>query len=153
MPQLLGAPPRVVHIEYKNPFELILLASGFALTGILKVCRFARDYSAQKRIANAQATAAEAHADLHVTRADTARWLLQEAQQGRVHVPPADMLSVVTAEDMAAIQRLADSEIQLQMPPERTPTHRRHLLEGPPARRSTREGAPSPRGRQMMCSI
>jgi len=120
VPRLLGSPMQATHIEYNNPVEVMLLGAGFVLLGGVKVLRMIRDWSSQKRIGEAVADAAEAAARQANTAADLGEWLAAEAKHGRQHVPIGELLRAVTPADLAALSRLADSDVQLQLPSQLT---------------------------------
>jgi len=116
VPELLGDPIRVAHVEYENPIEVVLFGAGLVLMGTVKVLRMIRDWSSQQRIGEAIADAAEATAQQAQSAADLGRWLVDEARAGRQHVPIGELMSRVTPSDLDAIRRLADSDVQLQLP-------------------------------------
>lgn len=122
VPESLGSSMRVQRLEYQNPLEVVLYGSGFLLLGSIYVARIIRDWSSARRQGSAAAQAAEAHARQDSSRADLLEWLVQEAKAGRLHVPPGDLLNSVTADEGAAMERLSDQEVQLQLPSGSDPT-------------------------------
>lgn len=124
VPESLGSSMRVRRLEYQNPLEVVLSGSGFLLLGSIYVARMIRDWSSTRHQGLAAAQAAEAHARQDSARADLMEWLVQEAKQGRLHLPPGDLLNSVTPDEGAAMGRLADQEVQLQLPSGSDPTAR-----------------------------
>jgi len=116
-PDLLGSPVQVQHAEYRNPLEVVLTGSGFLILGTIYALRLVRDWSSKRREGAAAAQEAEAAARRQAAGADLMEWLVEEAKAGRLHVPPGDLLSAVTAAESEAMRRLAAEDIQLQLPP------------------------------------
>ena len=116
-PDLLGLPVQVQHVEYRNPLEVVLTGSGFLILGTIYVLRMVRDWSNKRREGAAVAREAEATARRQTAGADLMEWLVEETKAGRLHVPPGDLLSAVTAAESEAIGRLSAEDVQLQLPP------------------------------------
>jgi len=116
VPGLLGQTMRTRHIEYNNPVEVVLLGAGFVLVGTVKLLRMIRDWSSQRRVGDAIADAAESTARQNKTASDLGAWLVEEARAGRQQVPIGDLMKYVRASDLESIARLADSDVQLQLP-------------------------------------
>lgn len=123
LPDLLGRSPRVDSATYRNPLEVVLGGSGFLFVGVVSVLRLVRDWSNTRRQgaahaqqAEAGARAREAQADEHEARADLVRWLVDEAKAGRMPIPVGELLDVVTQDDETALDRLADGNVELQLP-------------------------------------
>lgn len=123
LPDRLGSSVRVHRMVYENPLEVMLTGSGFLIAGVIYLLRMVRDWSSARRRAAAIADQAEAavdearaRANEAWTEADIIRWLADEAQAGRWHVPPGDLLSVVR-DDLATLNRLAASDVTLGLPP------------------------------------
>lgn len=114
--RMLGTPTDVVQVEYRNPLEVILGGSGFLLLGVIYVLRLARDWSHTRRIGAARAEAAESVARRATTHADFVEWLVVEATQGRLHQPPHELVDLVTRPEIQTLDRIANNEIQLQLP-------------------------------------
>jgi len=49
-------------------------------------------------------------------------WLVTEAKEGRLHVPPGDLLNSVSPDESAAMARLAEQKVQIQLPTGSDPT-------------------------------
>jgi hypothetical protein len=122
MPGSLGSPMRTQHLEYRNPLEVVLSGSGFLLLGSIYVVRIVRDWSNTRRQDAAAAQTSEAHARQDSARADLMEWLVTETKEGRLHVPPVDLLNSVSPDESKAMGRLAEQEVQLQLPPGSNPT-------------------------------
>ena len=116
VPQLLGQPIVAQHIEYQNPLEVVLIGAGFVLMGAVKALRLVRDWSSQRSIGESMADTARSAASLSRSRAELGAWLVEEAKAGRQPVPIGDLLRVLTTDDLTAIGRLADSDVQLSLP-------------------------------------
>jgi hypothetical protein len=116
-PDLLGSPVQVQHAEYRNPLEVVLTGSGFVIFGTIYVLRMVRDWSNKRREGAAAARETEAAARRQAAGADLMEWLVDEAKAGRLHVPPGDLLNVVTPAEGEAMRRLAVEDVQLQLPP------------------------------------
>jgi len=123
-PALLGSPVQVQHAEYRNPLEVVLTGSGFLIFGTIYVLRMVRDWSNKRREGAAAAHEAEAAARRKAAGADLMEWLVDEAKAGRQHVPPGDLLNVVSAAEGEAMRRLAAEDVQLQLPPGADPSSR-----------------------------
>lgn len=117
VPQLLGQPLVAQHIEYRNPLEVVVVGAGFVLMGAVTILRVVRDWSSQRSIGDSIADTARSAASLSRSRAELGAWLVEEAKAGRLPVPISDLIRVVTTEDLTAIGRLADSDMQLSLPP------------------------------------
>lgn len=115
-PALLGSPVHAQHAEYRNPLELVLTGSGFLILGTIYALRMVRDWSNKRREGAAAARNAEATARQKAAGADLMEWLVEETKAGRLHVPPGDLLSVVSALDGQALHRLAANDTDLQLP-------------------------------------
>jgi nucleotide-binding universal stress UspA family protein len=127
---LLGSPLRVVEANYRNPLELVLGGSGTLVVGAIWCLRFIRDWSNKRRFdaakahleearareADAEAQQAQARAREADVRADLLRWLLDEAKAGRMVVPPGELLDLVQASDADALDRLAKTPVELELP-------------------------------------
>jgi hypothetical protein len=116
VPGLLGQPVTSRRIEYNNPVEVVLLGAGFLLVGGVKVLRMIRDWSSQRRIGDAMAASAEAAAQQSKSAADLGAWLVDEVRAGRQPVPVGELMRQVTPSDLEAIAKLADTDVQLQLP-------------------------------------
>jgi hypothetical protein len=116
-PDLLGSSVQVQNAEYRNPLEVVLEGSGFLILGTIYALRIVRDWSNRRREGAAAAHEAEATARRQAAGADLMEWFVEEAKAGRLHVPPGDLLSVVTPADGEAMRRLAAEDVQLQLPP------------------------------------
>lgn len=114
--RLLGRHPTVVRLCYENPVELILAGSGMLIAGVMYAARMARDWSAQRRAAEAIAREAEAEADMTEARSELYRWMVREARRGRAPIPIGDLVRVVTPAEVKALNRLSDSPITLELP-------------------------------------
>jgi hypothetical protein len=115
--QLMGTPVRVRRASYENPLEVVLTGSGFLMLGAVWVLRMVRDWSSMRRRGAAEAQQAEASARQRSANADLFEWLVEETKAGRLHVPPGDLLSALTASDGEALRRLAKQDIQIELPP------------------------------------
>jgi hypothetical protein len=122
VPESLGSPVRTQHLEYRNPLEVVLSGSGFLLLGSIYVVRIVRDWSSTRRQDAATAQTLEAHARQDSARADLMEWLVTEAKEGRLHVPPGDLLNSVSPDESAAMARLAEQKVQIQLPTGSDPT-------------------------------
>jgi hypothetical protein len=72
-------------------FKIVLGGSGFLLLGAIYVLRLIRNWSHIRRIGAAQAEQAEqaeSNARRATTHAEFSQWLMDEARQGRLAVPP-----------------------------------------------------------------
>jgi hypothetical protein len=107
----------VAQVEYRNPIEIVLGGSGFLLLGVIYAVRFVRDWSSNRRLAAAQATMAEHDARRSGSHADFAEWLVSEARQGRLYAPPQELVNLITNSEVRAIDRLAENDIRLELPP------------------------------------
>jgi hypothetical protein len=116
-PELLGSPMYAGQVEYRNPLEVILSGSGFLILGTTYALRMVRDWSNTRRQGSAMADEAAANARRHLAQADLMEWLVDEAKAGRLHVAPGDLLNGVTPAENEAMSRLAEREVQLQLPP------------------------------------
>ncbi|PZS26788.1 MAG: hypothetical protein DLM61_17730 [Pseudonocardiales bacterium] len=116
VPSLLGQPISTRHIEYNNPVEVVLFGAGFVLVGTVKLLRMIRDWSSQRRVGDAIADTAESAARRNKTASDLGAWLVDEARAGRQQVPIGELMKYVTPTDLESIARLADSDVQLQLP-------------------------------------
>lgn len=119
-----GQATRPTRLTYENPLELILCGTGALLMGAVMAARLVRDWSSQRRIAAAAATQAEAEArkaeaeaDRAETTADFARWMADEAKAGRGGLPQMELLKAITPGEARAIERLAEQDVQLSIPP------------------------------------
>jgi hypothetical protein len=97
-------------------FKIVLGGSGFLLLGAIYVLRLIRNWSHIRRIGAAQAEQAESNARRATTHAEFSQWLMDEARQGRLAVPPHEFVDLVARTEVRAIDRLADSDIRLQLP-------------------------------------
>jgi hypothetical protein len=119
----------VARVEYRNPIEVILGGSGFLLLGVIYAVRFVRDWSSKRRLGAAQATIAEHDARRSGSHADFTEWLVDEARQGRLYVPPQELVNLITNSDVRAIDRLSENDVWLELPrgtdapPEETPAN------------------------------
>jgi hypothetical protein len=128
LPAMLGRGTRVSHATYSNPLEVVLGGSGLSLMGVAYVLRLIRDWSNERRQGKARAEQAEgvareqhAQADQSQTRADLARWLVDETKAGRIPIPPADLLNVIAKDDVGTLDRLAQRSVELQLPEQLDP--------------------------------
>jgi hypothetical protein len=115
-PELLGQSARVSTLGYSNPLVVELGGSGFLIAGSIYALRMVRDWSSRRRIGAADARDAEARASGEEARAELLQWLVDEAKAGRMPVPAGDLLQLVTASDVEAVDRLAEEEISLRLP-------------------------------------
>ncbi len=118
----IGSRIEVISAEYRNPIEVVLGGSGFLLLGVIYALRFVRDWSNTRRVDAARATQAEQDARRASSHADFSEWLVSEARRGNLHVPPQELVNIVTNSDLRAIDRLAENEVQLQLPPGSDPS-------------------------------
>lgn len=123
VPEQLGTPVTLQRLSYQNPLEVALAGSGFLIAGTIYVLRMIRDWSSDRRTATAAAEQAEAAADSARanamrarTEADILQWFADEARAGRWHVPPGALLDVSRREDIAAMERLSSTTVQLELP-------------------------------------
>jgi hypothetical protein len=112
----LGSQIEVLRAEYRNPIEIVLGGSGFLLLGAAYSLRLVRDWANTRRVGAAQATQAEHEARRAGCHADLSEWLVSEARNGRLYVPPHELVNLVTKTDFRAIDRLADNDIHLELP-------------------------------------
>jgi hypothetical protein len=90
--------------------------------GLIVVLRMVRDWSSEKRAGAARAREAEARADAmravasrYMAEAEIVQWLAREGRAGRV--PTSDLLALVRHDDLDALNRLADGDVTLGLPP------------------------------------
>lgn len=119
-----GRAARPTSLRYENPLELILCGAGSLLMGAIVVARLVRDWSSQRRIAaaavaQAKAEARKAHAEAERAEiaTDFARWMADEARAGRGALPQLELLKAITPDEARAIDRLAEQDVQLSLPP------------------------------------
>jgi len=96
--------------------EVILTGSGFLIVGTIYVLRMVRDWSSKRREGAAVAREAEATARQKSAGAALMEWLVEEAKAGRLHVPPGDLLAAVSSYQTEVLHRLAEDDVQLQVP-------------------------------------
>jgi hypothetical protein len=94
----------------------MLGGSGFLVLGAAAALRFVRDYSATRRLGAVKADLAEASAVREDLRTDLFRWVVGEVQAGRMLVPPADLLRLLSDADVQALNTLARSDVALDLP-------------------------------------
>lgn len=86
--------------------QLAALAARFGfllLLGSIPVLRLMRDWGHTRRIGAAEAQQAEAAAQRAITHADLCRWLVDEAKVGRLHMPPSELIDVLTHPEIQAL--------------------------------------------------
>lgn len=119
-----GQAARPTSLRYENPLELILCGAGSLLMGVILAARLVRDWSNQRRIGAAAAAQAEAEARKAYAEAgraeaaaDFARWMAEEAKSGRGALPQLELLKAITPHEARAIERLAEQDVELSLPP------------------------------------
>jgi hypothetical protein len=112
----MGTSVRVREATYRNPIEVLLGGGGLLFTGVVTVLRLVRDWSNERRKGAAEADEAEAVARERELRVDVLRWLVDETRDGRIAVPPGQLLALVSDRDEVALDGLADSRPQLELP-------------------------------------
>lgn len=128
--RLLGHPPRVRALTYANPLELILMGSGLLLAGTIMAGRFARDWSANRRIGQAEARKAEAEARVAESWADreeavtdaVTTWLSDEARRTATPLPIGDMSAITARHNFADLRRVIERPVSLELPRRLDPT-------------------------------
>jgi hypothetical protein len=128
--RLAGVPTRVRSLTYENPVELILVGTGLLLTGTIMAARFARDWSANRRISAAEARKAEAEARVAETWAEreeavtetVTTWLSKEAERSSTPLPIGEMAAITAMHNFANLRRVIERPVTLELPSGLDPT-------------------------------
>jgi hypothetical protein len=118
VPHLLGNPLRLAHAQYSNPLSLEFVSphGGFLVMGAVMVARFVRDWSNKRKGGAAKVRRDEAEADMATAQAELFRWAVDEVRSGRVHVPPGEVIKMITSNDMQTLSRLSETPTYLRGP-------------------------------------
>ncbi|MFC7532343.1 hypothetical protein [Actinoplanes sp. GCM10030250] len=115
----LGSPIQTVSVRYSNPLDIALTATvvGVFFYGVLRVLRLARDWGEDKRIREAEASAAGAQARILNAKADLVEFAVREVKAGRQPTQALDLFQSLRNEDSQALDRMSARAISIESPP------------------------------------
>ncbi|WP_155892832.1 hypothetical protein [Intrasporangium chromatireducens] len=116
VPQILGPSVSATEVTYRNPIEIIVGGSAFALYGAVQLLRIIRDWKSRRRQTDSAARIADAAAREASARADVIEYLGNEITSGRLHVPASQLGAMLTQSDLSAVAKLAGPEPTLELP-------------------------------------
>lgn len=99
---------RVERLTYENPLELVIVATGAAILGIL---RLVRDWPANRRLADARARDFESRAR---TSDELRQVVVQQVAAGQLRLTPEQVLPLLTFDVEQALRALAEAPLSIE---------------------------------------